>query len=125
MLVDSVTMVTVEVVNCLFVANHATEFGGGAYVTFHTTAKHLITFRSCDFEDNVSENHAGGLEIEFSENGNGPDSNSVVVKSCMFHGNRAVYGGAVYIFHIIGNDDIILMLGDIIIFDGITLILIV
>ena len=101
-LINSIATVTINVVNSDFFNNRATEFGGGAYVTFHTTTNHVITFRSCDFEENVSETHAGGMEIGFTENGNETVSNRVLVQDCVFGSNRAEYGGAVYVFFLIG-----------------------
>lgn len=65
-------------------------------------SNHIITFQSCDFIDNLSGNHAGGLEIGFGQNGNEHYSNEVIVRDCLFLGNQAVYGGAVYIFYIMG-----------------------
>ena len=103
-LVNSVTKVTVDVINCSFFGNEATEFGGGAYVLLPTTSSHLITFQSCDFEENWSETHAGGLGIGISGNGNGTESNSVTVRDCLFHDNSAPYGGGVYVFFLTGDD---------------------
>ena len=93
-------MVTINVTDCLFQSNFATLYGGGAYALLSELSNHIITFQSCDFIDNESGDHAGGLEIEFGQNGNEEFSNHVAVLDCKFMGNQAQYGGAVYVFYV-------------------------
>ena len=102
MLVNSVTMVTVTITNCDFFHNYASSFGGGAYITLSGLSCHLITFQSCDFVENLSGSHAGGLGIGFQQSGNEELSNRVIVRACLFLGNEAQYGGAVYVFYVMG-----------------------
>ena len=93
-------MVTINIHNCKFQANHASEFGGGAYTILDGVSNHVISFDSSTFIDDLSENHAGGLEIGFSRNGNESHSNRVLVCDSCFIGNQAVYGGGMYFFYI-------------------------
>ena len=83
-------------------ANFATSFGGGAYTTLggESSSDHVITIQSCDFVDNKSGRQAGGLEIDLGSSGEGDsDSYDGVIVDCLFRGNKAVYGGAMYIFY--------------------------
>ena len=66
---------------------------GGVYTFLDGPANHIITFQSCDFIENWSGSHAGGMEIEFWENENELSAKRVEVQDCVFHGNHVVYGG--------------------------------
>ena len=75
-------------------------FGGGAYISF---SNHLITFQSCDFIDNWSQTHSGGLHIDVVQMKNYSTDGTLEVTDCFFHQNTAQYGGAAYILFSIGN----------------------
>ena len=115
-IVDSVATVTVDVINCSFFNNFATEFGGGAFTelcTLSSSSNHLITFQTCVFDENGSETHAGGLGIEISGNGNGTESSGVIIRDCVFRGNTAECGGGSYLLFTTG-DEVILQWCDVI-----------
>jgi hypothetical protein len=100
LLINSITMVTMNVTYCNFINDFASSFGGGVYTILDGLSNHIITFQSCDFVDNLSGRHAGALQIGFGQNGNEDFSNRVVARDCRFLGNQAEYGGAVYVFYI-------------------------
>lgn len=97
LLINSVTMVTINVTSCKFQSNFATSAGGGAYVGLAPLSSHVITFQSCDFEDNLAGDYGGGMEVEFGQNGNETFPSHIMARDCHFLHNEAQFGGAVYV----------------------------
>jgi len=73
---------TVE--SCVFINNHA-GYGGAIY------SRNIIQITDCEFIGNVGENSGGGLFFNVYTG-----TGAAIVERCVFSGNTADYGGAVF-----------------------------
>lgn len=108
--------VKVDVSDCSFTDNLAT-FGGGIWMG-GTTDDNEFQILNCDFVDNEAtyllpnpgaEPSGGGVGVEFAAFGN-PTRNHILVKNCLFRGNKAdSYGGGLRVAHNGGTDNLFFM----------------
>ena len=80
------------VLNCSFLTNTASEYGGGLYVISYGDHS-SVQLTSCSFIGNTASEGGGGLDV-FSYG----DHSSVQLTSCSFIGNSAVRGGGINTF---------------------------
>ena len=74
--------------NCVFIDNHAVEFGGGGFA-YNVTSPNLPLFDTCKFIGNTAK--SGGLAFY--------QCNNSIVRNCVFSGNDVVsYGGGMYCY---------------------------
>lgn len=90
----------VDIKRCVFRQNHAVSFGGAIYLLF--TGKelhHMVNIEDSLFEDNVADNGAGAIQVTFNhaEVLSGQPM-TAFIHNCSFTDNKAVIGGAVFLF---------------------------
>ena len=89
---------TVSFSNCTFVGNRV-RYGGGVatYFSGGTESRNGSLYISdCLFTNNHADFEGGGVFIAFLEQ---EISNRVFITSCLFEGNSALYGAAVFLFN--------------------------
>ena len=96
--VNSATSVHVLVDGCLFERNFALTFGGGLYFAWDIVSSHRTFLNNTLFIENESPRGGGGILILFTRGGTESISNHVYSTNLQFFGNKATYGGGVYVF---------------------------
>lgn len=83
----------IDIVDCNFVDNRASHFGGAVHV--YNKNKDTINFVNCNFTHNTAGEKGGAINI-FNENPNSKSIVKYVIVNSKFNKNHAKLGGAIY-----------------------------
>ena len=92
---------TIIISDCYFSNNSASKFGGALYAYFFDeSASNSLKLNSSIFEKNTSPNGYGGAYIVGFDTQTESDhqcrNNTILIDSCYFQNNKALYGGGLY-----------------------------
>ena len=87
--------VTARVINCNYINNYASSFGGGLYIFFSGYTFHNASVENCTYHSNMANLGGGGL-MSIGTRGSISMARTLYYTSCHFENNSASVGGGVY-----------------------------
>ena len=85
--------------DCYFEENYAESYGGALYFILRQASNQTAVVKRSQFYNNVAGSGGGGINVGYPAT---LDLISLAVTDCILVGNRANFGGGVYIFPAIG-----------------------
>lgn len=80
---------------CMFEDNMV-RYGGGVASYFSGSLNGSLEISDCNFTNNTADFEGGGVFVAFLQE---DIANQVSITSCLFEGNRALYGAAIFLFN--------------------------